>query len=65
MDGYYGIGVEMKSDYGKKIDIELCVGKENYLKMEIEYGDTGVSSGPKESEGRLIILLTPKINSIK
>lgn len=45
--GYYGIGVVMKSDYGKTIDIELCVGIENFLKMEIQYGDTGVSSGPK------------------
>ena len=47
MTGYYGLGIEMKSDYGKKIDINLVVGGNNHLSMEIEYGDTGVSSGPK------------------
>lgn len=47
MTGYFGIHVEMKSDYGEKIDINLVVGGNNYLNMEIEYGDTGISSGPK------------------
>jgi hypothetical protein len=47
MSGYFGINVEMKSDYGKKIDLTLVVGEKNFLNMEIEYGDTGISSGPK------------------
>ena len=38
--GYHGVGVIMKSDYGKEIIVELCVGSSNnHCSMSLQYKD--------------------------
>jgi hypothetical protein len=39
-EGYHGVKVIMKSDYGKEINVELCVGSNNdFCAMTLQYQD--------------------------
>lgn len=44
---YHGVKVIMQSDYGKKIRVELVVGPENHLHIDLEYDFDG---GKKATE---------------
>ena len=44
---YHGVKVIMQSDYGKKIKVELVVGPENHLHIDLEYDFDG---GKKATE---------------
>ena len=44
---YHGVRVIMQSDYGKKIKVELVVGPENHLHIDLEYDFDG---GKKATE---------------
>ena len=44
---YHGVKVVMQSDYGKKIKVELVVGPENHLHIDLEYDFDG---GKKATE---------------
>jgi hypothetical protein len=42
-EGYHGVKVIMKSDYGKTIRLEFCMGPENYSRVDLEYDFGGGS----------------------
>jgi len=42
---YHGVKVIMQSDYGKKIRVELVVGPENHLHIDLEYDFDGGKKG--------------------
>jgi len=66
---YYGHGLEgCKANDGINQlfrDQEKVITKEEYGSVHIAGSNGAMHAAPKESEGRLIMLLTPKINSIK
>ena len=66
---YYGHGLEgcKGNDEINQLfrDQEKVATKEQYGSVHMAGGNGAMHAAPKESEGRLIILLTPKINSIK
>jgi hypothetical protein len=66
---YYGHGLEgcKTNDEINQLfrDQEKVATKEQYGSVHMAGSNGAMHAAPKESEGRLIILLTPKINSIK
>jgi len=66
---YYGHGLEgcKGNDEINQLfrDQEKVITKEQYGSVHMAGSNGAMHAAPKESEGRLIILLTPKINSIK
>ena len=42
-EGYHGVKAIMKSDYGKTIRLEFCMGPENYSRVDLEYDFGGGS----------------------